>query len=96
MNENDNKIDNEIDDDSKYFISEKFDEILKEVLWDVYEKEFAEFNDPEKYSPFRPSLRHRLAMERIFRRFERNVRKLKKERAAAEKPEKTNTYRITA
>lgn len=65
--------------------------VFREILEEALKREFAEFNDPEKYPPFKPSLRHRLAMKRIFARYERNVRKLKKERATAEKPEK-NEY----
>lgn len=94
MNDNENKIkneteneihnnsDGEIDDDFEYIIDENFDKILKQVLWEIYEEEFAEFNDPENLSEFKPSLRHRLAMKRIFKRYERNVRKLKKKEAA--------------
>lgn len=40
---------------------------LKDVLAEIYEEEKAELN---KFPPFKPSLRHRLAMKRIFRMFE--------------------------
>lgn len=64
--------------------------ILKKILQEIVDEEFAEFDDTEKYPPFTPSLRHRLAMKRIFGKYERNVRKLKK-KEAAEKREK-NEY----
>ncbi len=49
--------------------------LLKEILEEVHRREFAEFDNPPEH---KFSLRHRLAMKRIFRRYERNVRKLKK------------------
>ena len=48
--------------------------IFKQLLGEMLESDFAEFdNSPE----WKPSLKHRLAMKRIFARYERNVRKLK-------------------
>lgn len=41
---------------------------LKDVLAEICEEEKAELN---KFPPFKPSLRHRLAMKRIFRMFEK-------------------------
>lgn len=46
--------------------------ILKEILAEICEEEIAEL---DKLPPFKTSLRHRLAMKRIFARFERNTRK---------------------
>ncbi len=45
---------------------------FKAILAEVCEEEIAELN---KFPPFKPSLRHRLAMKRIFTAFERNSRK---------------------
>lgn len=45
---------------------------LKEILAEICEEEIAELN---MFPPFKPSLRHRLAMRRIFTLFERNSRK---------------------
>ena len=50
------------------------EDILKELLGEMLESEFAEYDEPPKW---KFSLKHRLAMKRIFARFERNVRKLK-------------------
>lgn len=48
--------------------------IFKQLLGEMLESDFAEFdNSPE----WKPSLKLRLAMKRIFARYERNVRKLK-------------------
>ena len=48
--------------------------VFKELLEEMIESELAEFdNAPE----WKPSLKHRLAMKRIFARYERNVQKLK-------------------
>lgn len=49
--------------------------ILKEILAELCEEEIAEL---DKLPPFKTSLRHRLAMKRIFARFERNTRKAAK------------------
>lgn len=43
---------------------------LKDVLAEICEEEKAELN---KFPPFKPSLRHRLAMKRIFRMFEKKT-----------------------
>ncbi len=45
---------------------------FKEILAEICEEEIAELN---KFPPFKPSLRHKLAMRRIFTSFERNSRK---------------------
>ncbi len=45
---------------------------FKAILAEVCEEEIAELN---KFPPFKPSLRHRLAMKRVFTAFERNSRK---------------------
>lgn len=44
------------------------DSDLKDVLAEICEEEKAELN---KFPPFKPSLRHRLAMKRIFCMFEK-------------------------
>ncbi len=49
--------------------------VFKEILGKLIESEFAEFDNPPEH---KFSLRHRLAMKRIFARYEKNVRKLKK------------------
>lgn len=49
--------------------------IFKEILGEWVESEFAEFDDPPEH---KFSLRHRLAMKRIFARYEKNVHRLKK------------------
>lgn len=63
--------------------------VFREILEELVKREFAEFDDPENIPEHKLSLKHCLAMRRIFARYERNVRKLKKARAAAEMPEKT-------
>ena len=55
--------------------------ILKEILAEICEEEIAEFN---KFPPFKPSLRHRYAMMRIFSSFE------KKSRPAADKRQRAS------
>lgn len=45
---------------------------FKEILAEICDEEIFELN---KFPPFKPSLRHRLAMKRIFARFEKNTRK---------------------
>lgn len=45
---------------------------FKEILAEICDEEIAELN---KIPPFKPSLRHRLAMKRIFAAFEKNLRK---------------------
>lgn len=47
---------------------------FKEILAEICDEEIFELN---KFPPFKPSLRHRLAMKRIFAAFERNIRKAK-------------------
>ncbi len=49
--------------------------VFREILGEALRREFAEFDNPPEH---KFSLRHRLAMKRIFRSYERNVRKLKK------------------
>lgn len=44
---------------------------FKAILAEVCEEEISELN---KFPPFKPSLRHRLAMKRVFTAFERNSR----------------------
>lgn len=46
--------------------------ILKEVLAEISDEEISEF---EQMPPFKPSLRHKIAMKRIFAEFEKNARK---------------------
>ncbi len=48
--------------------------VLKELLGEMLKREFEEFDDPPKW---KFSLKHRLAMKRIFARYEMNVQKLK-------------------
>lgn len=48
--------------------------VLKEILLEVHEIECGVVDD---LPDFKPSLRHRLAMKRIFTRFEKNTRKLR-------------------
>lgn len=49
--------------------------VLKEILGEVLRSEFAEFDNAPEH---KFSLKHRLAMRRIFKRYDKNVRKLKK------------------
>lgn len=46
--------------------------VLREILAEISDEEIAELN---KRPPFKPSLRHRIAMKRIFASFEKNTRK---------------------
>lgn len=55
--------------------------ILKEILLEVHEIECGVIKD---LPDFKPSLRHRLAMKRIFARFERNSRKLRNTKSIQE------------
>lgn len=48
--------------------------ILKEILLEVHEIECGVIDE---LPDFKPSIRHRLAMKRVFARFERNARKLR-------------------
>lgn len=57
--------------------------ILKEIMLEVHRIECGAPND---LPDFKPSLRHRLAMKRIFARFERNARKLRNVRTIQEPP----------
>lgn len=50
------------------------DDILKDILFEVHRIECGIIDDLPDY---KPSLRHRLAMKRIFARFDRNTRKLR-------------------
>lgn len=45
---------------------------FKDILAEICDEEIAELN---KFPPFKPSLRHKLAMKCIFTRFEKNTRK---------------------
>ncbi len=51
--------------------------VFRELLRESLQREYAEFDNPPEH---KFSLRHRLAMKRIFARYEKNVRKLKKTR----------------
>ncbi len=53
------------------------EKLFKEILWESLKCEYAEFDNA---SDHRFSLKHRLAMKRIFAKFERNVQKQRKER----------------
>lgn len=48
------------------------EDILKRILQEIGDEEIAEY---QKISAFKPSLRHKLAMKRIFARFKKNMRK---------------------
>ena len=48
--------------------------VLRQLLGEMLESELAEYDNPPKW---KFSLKHRLAMKRIFARYERNVQKLK-------------------
>ena len=48
--------------------------VLREIMLDVHK---IECGVPDDLPNFKPSLRHRIAMKRIFARFERNARKLR-------------------
>lgn len=48
------------------------EDILKEISDDISAEELAEL---DSMPPFKPSLRHRLAMKRIFAKYEKNIRK---------------------
>lgn len=48
------------------------EDILKRILQEISDEEIAEYR---KMPAFKPSLRHRLAMRRIFARFEKNTRR---------------------
>lgn len=57
--------------------------VLKEILLEVHK---IECGVVDNLPDFKPSFRHRLAMKRIFERFERNARKLKSARSIQEPP----------
>lgn len=68
--------------------------ILKDILLEVHKIECGVSDD---LPDFTPSLRHRLAMKRIFARFDRNMRKLKNTASAKEPPiigHRTRRYSI--
>ncbi len=68
--------------------------ILKEIMLEVHK---IECGVPDDLPDFKPSLRHRLAMKRIFARFERNACKLRNERTIQEPPtteHRTRRYSI--
>lgn len=48
------------------------EDILKEISDDISAEELAEL---DSMPPFKPSLRHKLAMKRIFAKYEKNIRK---------------------
>lgn len=50
------------------------EDVLKELLGEMLKREFEKFDDPPKWNF---SLKHRLAMKRIFARYNRNAQKLK-------------------
>lgn len=59
------------------------EDILERILSETYEEDLSELDDMPAW---KPSLRHRIAMKRIFARYERNVRRLKEERAVQSEP----------
>lgn len=62
--------------------------VFKGLLGEMMESELAKFDNAPDW---KPSLRHRLAMKRIFARYERNVQKLKgKERITGVEPSSLN------
>lgn len=70
------------------------EDILKDILLEVHQIECGVSDDLPDY---KPSLRHRFAMKRIFARFDRNTRKLKNTRNIVETPiikHKTRRYSI--
>lgn len=50
------------------------EDVFRQLLGEMLESEFAEYDNPPKW---KFSLKHRIAMKRIFARYERNVQKLK-------------------
>lgn len=66
------------------------EDVLRELLGEMIESEFAEYdNSPE----WKFSLKHRLAMRRIFARYERNLQKLKEKSIEKTAPtEQPHTY----
>lgn len=53
--------------------------VFREILGESYRREFAEFDSVPEH---RFSLRHRLAMKRIFMRYEKNIRRMTTETSA--------------
>jgi len=68
------------------------EDVLREALGEMMKREFAEFDDPPKW---KFSLKHRLAMHRIFARYERNVRKLKEKSIEKTAPIQHNKPRLS-
>lgn len=54
------------------------EDILRGLLMEMTESDFAEFNDPPEW---KSSLKHRIAMKHIFARYERNVRILRESKS---------------
>lgn len=50
------------------------EDVFRQLLGEMLESEFAEYDNPPKW---KFSLKHRIAMKRIFARYEKNVQKLK-------------------
>ncbi|MCM1167790.1 MAG: DUF4367 domain-containing protein [Lachnospiraceae bacterium] len=68
--------------------------ILKDILLEVHE---IECGISDEIPDFKPSLRHRIAMKRIFARFDKNMRKLRNTTSIAETPiieRRTRIYSI--
>ncbi len=65
--------------------------VFRQLLGEMIESEFAEFDNPPEW---KFSLKHRLAMKRIFTRYERNVQNLKEKTIERTTPtEQHYTYR---
>lgn len=64
--------------------------VLRDILLEVHE---IECGVSDNLPDFRSSLRHRLAMKRIFVRFERNTRRLRNTRSTVETPISEHTTR---
>ena len=62
--------------------------VLREILAEICVEEIAELN---KFPPFKPSLRHRYAMMRIFSAFEKRLRQGNPPRAAHRRPSRLST-----
>ncbi len=56
------------------------EDVFKDILAKAVDHEFAEFNNVPEH---KFSLKHRIAMNRIFARYERNVRKLRESKAVS-------------
>lgn len=68
------------------------EDVLRELLGEMMKREFAEFDDSQKW---KFSLKHHLAMNRIFARYERNVRKLKGKSIERTAPIEQNKPRLS-